>query len=74
MKQIHYYRLLTFYACVPSVSMKLPIDSFSIGISINTSFRTPVLVLWTSLHVDFFAVASMQKILNDSSAISSQGW
>ena len=41
---------LTFDACMPWVSMKLLTGSFNIGISINISFCTPVLALWTYLH------------------------
>jgi len=53
MKQIcYYYSCLTFYACMPCVSMKrvneiTKLSVLSIGISINISFHTPVLLLWT---------------------------
>ena len=40
MKQIYYNRFSTFYACVHECQRNYYTDSFSIGISIDFSFRT----------------------------------
>jgi len=55
-----------------SVNKITKLSVLSIGISINISFHTPVLVLWTYILQQGYCICA--KRLNESSAISSQGW